>query len=348
MISKRDNYISFFRILSMMFIFGCHTIRIHSVSQFLHIGVQMFFIISGFLYGQKEIKNVWAWLCKRYLYLFIPIIIFVSFLGIYIDISNGNFDLYKIFIYIFGLEGVNFLQGYIDPITFNNILYNGTYHLWFITVLMICYLLTALVNFVETKIKFQKNIFILCFVIVFVFSLITPFISIYFSHIIVYFLGYIFSRYFYNYYTSVSGKQLLLNLFLFVFGVFIKLLGRHLFDETILYNDVISPLSFNIITIALLVVLRYIFIRYSKTLNKIMEYNVVKHLDKISYYFYIVHYAFLIGPLFILHDSSDIVLFISVLYALLLSILSAEILMFVSVRINKVIVKYINLNDNLT
>ena len=79
-----------------------------------------------------------------------------------------------------------------------------------------------------------------------------------------------------------------------------------------------------------------------------MEYNVVKHLDKISYYFYIVHYAFLIGPLFILHDSSDIVLFISVLYALLLSILSAEILMFLSVRINKVIVKYINLNDNLT
>lgn len=59
----RNNSIQYLRVLAMMMIVACHLV-VHSENlylqmsaQFLNVGVSIFFIISGFLYGVKMIKE---------------------------------------------------------------------------------------------------------------------------------------------------------------------------------------------------------------------------------------------------------------------------------------------------
>lgn len=62
--TKRDYTISFLRVLSMFMIIICHTVKNYSfiptsekLGPIFGLGVEMFLLISGFLYGTKEIAN---------------------------------------------------------------------------------------------------------------------------------------------------------------------------------------------------------------------------------------------------------------------------------------------------
>ena len=69
--------ISLLRIFSMLCIIVCHIAsrRNHTaIAQFFNVGVPIFALISGYLYGSKSFTGSWSWLGKRYIRLAMPLL----------------------------------------------------------------------------------------------------------------------------------------------------------------------------------------------------------------------------------------------------------------------------------
>lgn len=83
---KESRTISVIRTVAMLSIVMCHYIqwfgRWSFLGQFFNVGVPLFFIISGFLYGQKNIENVWSWYKKQFIKIVIPLYMYYIMVGV--------------------------------------------------------------------------------------------------------------------------------------------------------------------------------------------------------------------------------------------------------------------------
>ena len=84
---KQDNLIILLRVFAMILILVCHIVQEHSneyikmTAQFLNVGVSIFILISGYLYGTKKInENYVQWIIKRAKRILIPLYIFMAYL----------------------------------------------------------------------------------------------------------------------------------------------------------------------------------------------------------------------------------------------------------------------------
>lgn len=89
---KDREFISYLRVFAMILILACHIVQEHNnvyinmTAQFLNVGVSIFIIISGYLYGKKEIKEEYfKWIIKRAKRILIPMYFFM--------VSYNNYDL---------------------------------------------------------------------------------------------------------------------------------------------------------------------------------------------------------------------------------------------------------------
>ena len=66
--------ISYIRLIAMILIVICHFLQFYGykLAFYLNIGVQLFFIISGYLYGNKDIDNIVPFLKKRFRKILVP------------------------------------------------------------------------------------------------------------------------------------------------------------------------------------------------------------------------------------------------------------------------------------
>lgn len=96
----------------------------------------MFFLISGFLYGRKEDLKIKTFLTTRLKKIYLPYIIYVAIAVVAIYVVTGRpITWAQAAIYTFNIQG--FMGNSIE----------GLNHLWFLSVLMVCYLLTPVVKF---------------------------------------------------------------------------------------------------------------------------------------------------------------------------------------------------------
>lgn len=129
--------ISFIRVLAMTLIIACHFAQAYGydIAFLLNVGVQLFFLTSGFLYGKIEIANSWEFYKKRLTKVYVPYIIFVFVVLLMQELlGTWQFNLRDVAIYALNLQG--FLSTSVD----------GLNHLWFLSVLMVCYLVTPLLK----------------------------------------------------------------------------------------------------------------------------------------------------------------------------------------------------------
>ena len=116
------------RLLAMMLIISCHICQYldNEWAWWLNIGVQIFFILSGYLYGGKEIKDPIKWigqqfkkiLIRYYIFLFIAIGLYIIFVSNVLSIES--------------IVSSFFCVGVIK----------GIGHLWFVGYILFCYLIT--------------------------------------------------------------------------------------------------------------------------------------------------------------------------------------------------------------
>lgn len=131
------NYtISFIRGISTLLIVITHLCLYFNfyVAYWCNIAVQIFFFISGYLYGtHSEIVTPQKWIIKQYKKLSIPYYIYLSFVIIisYLYIPD-EISIKKIII------SFTYLNAFFDGIP-------NVSHLWFLPYILICYITTPLI-----------------------------------------------------------------------------------------------------------------------------------------------------------------------------------------------------------
>lgn len=283
----RDKRIQILRATAMLMIVTCHLVMqynsrlLEASGQFFNVGVYIFLLISGVLYGNKRIDKFPKWFFSKMLKLLIPIYLFVPIIFILNYILLNSFSLEKVFIYLFNLQGI-----------FGGI--QGAGHLWFLTTIMFCYLTIPFLYTVQkNKRKFVKPVFIsLLLITAIMFSFINEYVGQQAFYILIFAIGYLYGARF----KKVSlNSAILVFVVLLMFGI--RLASHKFFDDTILYTIIIVSLTHIIISLCFFgLVFR---IRTIKLGGKILD-----KLDSMSYYVYIVHYVFMVGPVSLMHLTS--------------------------------------------
>lgn len=102
--------ISYLRVTAMTFIVVCHFMQALAShwAWVFNIGVQIFLLISGFLYGHKHVDNWLNWYKKRFVRIYVPFFLFfVAVLPLYA--VTDKISVKQIIVYVANLQG--FLGG---------------------------------------------------------------------------------------------------------------------------------------------------------------------------------------------------------------------------------------------
>ena len=300
--------ISVLRVCAMILILACHIVQEHNnvyinmTAQFLNVGVSIFIIISGYLYGKKEIKEEYfKWIIKRAKRILVPMYFFMVFLLIINLVIGNNIKISNWIAYIFNLQG---FQIYV----------HGAEHLWYLTIIMICYLITPILNKYKTKIS-NKKLIIYIFIGVLL-QLITSYfintqLGIYLIYILLYIIAYIIG---YKLNIIISMKLMFISLFLAGISGIVRISAKVLFDNSILYNVIIVGYTQGIIAFCIF----YIFIYICRNIK---ANKAVNFFDSISFEIYLVHYMYVVGPLRVMALTNSFI--INTIMTLVISILTA-------------------------
>jgi len=297
-------------------------------AQFLNVGVQVFFIISAFLYGKKRINNVRVWLLRRGLRILIPFYLFMLILFVYkSEFLSLDVGYVKPLIYMLNLQG--FLHNYTT----------GAAHLWFVSVIMVCYFITPLL----TQLQFFLNkaisshllySIIICAItiqIIAAFYLpnnIYSFGPMYLVYIYLYIFVYCFVRS--N--IIIERKHYIIFTLFTIIAVSIRLITKYITGSyitnfrTTLYEHVVVSYSHALLGLWIFITL-FLFIRHFNQYFQIIK-KPIMHCDKYSYEIYITHYMYIAGPIKLMHLTNN--LLINIVGVLVCTYMSAILLHYLS------------------
>lgn len=276
----------------MFMIIICHLVQefdnqyIQMTSQFFNVGVFIFIFISGYLYGKKEIKNSRKWLLNRFIKIMIPVYIFMIFIFGLEIFKEHDFQIKYVLVYLFDLQ---FIFGGVQ----------GAEHLWFLTIIMICYMITPILY--KNKEKLLKNYRIILAMIAILavcLAYVKPEIGRTFMYVLLY-----VSAYTYRNLNTDRRKSKVLLVISIIFLVAIRITTKIFFDGTIFYDTIIVCFTQILLAYDIYWLLNELF-KYINTENNV----IINHLDTISYYVYITHYMFMVGPVRTMGVTENIVI----------------------------------------
>ena len=142
--SSESTAINYLRALAFLLILGDHFfvfLKVSHISSILVVGVQLFFVISGFLYGKREITDWKGFFVKRIKKVYVPFVVFLLFMFLVYwllepNVINGE----KSIVYLLNLQGFDSINRLVG----GGIPYLS--HLWFITILFCCLFITPVLQ----------------------------------------------------------------------------------------------------------------------------------------------------------------------------------------------------------
>ncbi len=305
---KRQISLQILRIFSMLMIVLCHLCNESKIgifvnlAQLLNVGVFIFLFMSGYLYGRKKKIDVNQFYKKRAVKIMIPFYLFL----LYIVLINLINECFNVKLFLSNLFNLQYIFGSLP----------GMEHLWFLTVLMLCYFITPFLHSIKNILISKKYIFYTMF---FLICLVCALINIKFGNILFYLLVYIIG-FMYN---EEHKNKYIINLFFIVCAIIIRLQFKWMFDATILYDFAIVNLTHTVIAISLFELFFDIF-------KNVKESKIINYLDNISFFIYIVHYQFMHGPLRIIDNRNNFYLVISMILSVIVSVVFANLLFYIS------------------
>lgn len=310
----------YYRVLATIFIFLCHIFGKSNIpivqmsSQFFNVGVSMFIVLSGFLYGMNTVKRpIGKWYCKRWLRICISEYIFVLILFVvHLAVSNTIKPLNWI-VLLLNLQGVE-------------IYVNGAEHLWYLTVILFCYLITPLLDKLFNKEKPSPVRIWLILLSVASFSVVCAYFihrhtAIYLVYVLLYMAAFLLGRYQCSF---VSNQNVVLCVFVAALFAGFRLVGKFFADGSTLYDVFIVGITQGAIALCLLCAVC--------SIKKLRSFSALRWFDTISYEFYLVHYMLIVGPVSVMSLTS-----VSAINCVIVAVVSLGLAWIIHVVGNKVI-----------
>ena len=327
---KKDiQFAEVIRFLGVILILLCHyteqstNVLLNMSAQFLNIGVPIFIILSGFLFGVREGgKNALSWYMRRIKRIYIPYELFVIILAVITILYGGNIIKRDWLFLVLGLQG-SVVGVY------------GAEQTWFITALLFCYMLTPVIRFIVLEIcKSRKKLYIIyttVFLIIpiflsfippaFVYTLFIPFCW----YALAYLIGYKFTD------INLTSIRAICSfgIMILIFGV--RILMRMGFDGSYLYDRITVSYTQAIAAFCIFYIIAYIF--KNRKANQIVLW-----ISSISFEMYLYHYMFTVGPIKLFGISGNwiidciVVTIVVVIISMIMSRWSALIIRKLNVR----------------
>lgn len=187
--SRRDGAITILHIIGMVMILLCHICQeagFYLLGEIFIIGVPLFLYVSGYLSGVRKIDNVKRWLGKKAVRILTPYYIFILILFLIYEITgSAEISMFQWIFCLLNLQGLNYTYWGFE--TYGAVA--GCGHLWFLTTIMLCYLITPLLDkFRGVQLgKLKASLLISCSIMA-VFGLV--YCRFQFSYLLIYILGY--------------------------------------------------------------------------------------------------------------------------------------------------------------
>lgn len=281
--SEKRTDISLCRVFATILILLCHIVKYYTfipgyqiLPQFFNVGVYIFIIISGYLYGMRKEKKISISLFyqTRLRKIVVPVLIW-ELVVFWFDKNSGLYNFVSV---LLSVQGAKWISTNIPIVDGGEMMA----HTWFVTVILICYLLIPIIKRIPNTKRCFVNTIIIIWSVAIVFSL--------FSINIFYFIAFITS-YFY------AGSQLdkrhhnKINLIIIMFvSVLVRVVGWKLFDNSPFYSFTLVNMTQIILAFSMLVIIKEATAS-NQLFTKIGNSKVIGWLDKNSYYIYIVHYG---------------------------------------------------------
>ncbi len=181
------------------------------------------------------------------------------------------------------LQGITwilrFLPGYSGA-------FDGLGHLWFITIIMLCYLLLIGIKLNEKhSIKINK---ITLFIILTVMTVLLGLIKVNISYFLCFIIGYEIGKRQY----IVTKKGYTLSTLGMILAVIFRLVMRQLFDGTALYDIVVFNLTHIVLALWIFFTIEIMTARF-RWVTRIAGRSYIQIADTTSFYIYITHEYFL-------------------------------------------------------
>lgn len=283
---KRDFSLQLIRVIAMFMIILDHILSRISfpmqplIIQVTNSGVFIFLLISGFLYGKKDIDNWRKWFINRLFRICLPLWIFMVVDFIVEAILWNIWDIKYVFIYAFNLQGI---------LGFNI----GGMNLWFLTLIMICYLITPLLQRIRKKnpTKGVGIVTLVCAMIIQAVLAYTTDIGMVGGHTLswctiavgMYVAGYFVGDEIFS--DKIVKFRIITFTVLAVCASGVVLFFNLKFNNQIIYDRIIIYYGMVVIDLWICTVVY----KLGKYIKGDFTKRVINHLDTISYEFYIVH-----------------------------------------------------------
>lgn len=316
----RNNAISIMRVMAMIMIVLCHLflwLDMSVLAMFFNVGVEVFLLISGYLYSNREIKNTVVFLKQRWIKICVPLYtFFIAMLFVNLMVQKDLKLIKTIPVYFLDLQGVNFV---LKNVWFPNL--NELSHLWFLTVIMMSYILLVLVKKIEKEtfwINKQKVCFL--FAIFLIADVMFALIGIQLIYFFTFFVGYAIGKMNIRF----DGKRYVFLSIMMLLSVAIRISGKRVLDDTVLYNSIIAQVTHVGLSIWIFATVFYTYEKKSIICDCICGNKMWKWFEKESMMIYITHQIFLTGSLDVKHIGMNTL--IEIIIFVVATISTAEIL----------------------
>ena len=318
---QRSYAISCLRVFSMILIVLCHIIKYYSfipgsshMPQIFNVGVQIFFLISGYLQGGKEVVNYGGWMYKKAKRIWIPVIFVVAADVIALTLMHAPPKPLTTVMYLLNFHGLLFLNWSLFGKIITEITNLGP--LWFTTIIMLCFCIVPVLQKIKKRHQGKPKSIVKCaalFSVLFAVVLIlhsTGVLNL--SYIFIFSVGYCFGAFKFNKEHTCVKHELLLG------AVMITLQLIRIFLN-FKYPSFQYYLTFTVVShTALGIWLFYTGFFIEKTaptlVRRIAENRVLKYFDVSSYFIYLVHGIFCMGTAFNVFTIFDNLLLSSLLF----------------------------------
>lgn len=289
--------ISLVRIISTLMIIMCHVFQgyNHILAWWFNVGVQVFLFMSGFLLAQSTYETKFEYIQKRFKRIMIPywLLLIMAIPVYYITGTKIRIPFNEIPLYITGTIGIR------------RIFVVGLDHLWFLAVLVICYIVSMLLHDVKDKLKELNTV---PFYLILITSLsFLPSLE----HINLLPLGYApwLATFILGFLISYRYEGKIPRLFALVLGILtIYTSGVRVYNEHFARINLLSPYfvpwSKFLLGSFIFVSLYLLFVKIDwRLMPRINKW--VKVIDSYTYETYLTHQNFILGPLSLLYFTSS-------------------------------------------